>query len=953
MATVEIKGVGKVEVDDSFLDMAPDEQDRTIREIVGSVSKQNNSAPAPAAQAPAPTAVPPQPTDAGASVITDPNQAGFDAAGIQGPAPGGTPQITPEYLAEQERIYQDGLRQGFPAKEALDAENAPLPNKTSALKAGLIGFTDSLSFGAADEIGAGLLTVLPGGKKSIWDGSSFGEAYDANVKDFRGEMSSAQEEHLPSYIGGGLASAFVPFGAAGKVFTGGKGVVKALTAGEKAAQVSNKVRFTKAAGTGAAYGGIYGFNSDEGGVTDRLDGAAKMAGVGALGGVAGEAVLGTALRALPKNKAARFANRESERNEFAQYDAEVVADLKAAAEGTAVTKNDPKGRASLTAKTINSVEIGYTAEFKNIINGMDIPEAEKLRLKEAITRKHSLTDDELMALPKTVEGEAVGHAIRKVQRLRALTPELQRSTGWLHKASNVADVIPGIPGIVGRSMRMVGRAAGDGEAARVNAADKLLAKQRGYQKLGDMVGPSGANEAKQALWTKVEQLAAKKDAEAASKEMGITRSDQAASKKRAQAVIGEQYEDITGKAAVNTRASLAKAAAKMTDGGTKKLDDFDAALNTAPKVNAPTAKERAAVRAEITDPAPDMRDMTDLVPNDRALATRVKTRNSAVAKMENGLSSFDEQLATPRTAPAPKAKAVDAGQASIDDAVAKGIKGDSGVQNSFATRLGLSVPDMLKTLDHISGDLPPELQAEVARIKMGYPTKSKNIGSVLGGRLAKARDELGLKAPVREAPKAVPVDEAAQASLAQKMEAPPVGKPVAAASAKEAALLTELEKLDPVIIELADGSTGRASEIYPDQVKPEEAARVAEINTELRTLRQVDRPIQYEQGKQANQAMANSAAEAMRNDITLGPDTMSVLARVPEKIRDGFKFRKEATDYIEDTIIPDLIAAKVPNDEIAKARRYLYEIADAKTHGTKEELDAATAARPRGRPRKN
>lgn len=54
MATLNIDGVGRVTVDDTFLKLSPDEQAKTVEEIVASVKPKAAPAPAPAAQAPAP-----------------------------------------------------------------------------------------------------------------------------------------------------------------------------------------------------------------------------------------------------------------------------------------------------------------------------------------------------------------------------------------------------------------------------------------------------------------------------------------------------------------------------------------------------------------------------------------------------------------------------------------------------------------------------------------------------------------------------------------------------------------------------------------------------------------------------------------------------------------------------------------------------------------------------------
>lgn len=226
-------------------------------------------------------------------------------------------------------------------------------------------------------------------------------------------------------------------------------------------------------------------------------------------GVAADNLIGQ----IPSIKATRFAEKEAARNpEYAAFDAEVVKDLVAASKDRAVSATDPKGRATLTAKTINSVEQGYFASFKALLAKSDMHPIEKEKLRAALTGKFAMGADEVAALRGTPQGDAVADAITKVQRLRALTPEVAPSKSKLSGAVDVAagamDAAPlvGLPGTFGGATaalnitRRIAKGRGGMEAARVNAADKLLAKQRGYEKLGEMVGPSGADASKQGLW---------------------------------------------------------------------------------------------------------------------------------------------------------------------------------------------------------------------------------------------------------------------------------------------------------------------------------------------------------------------------------------------------------------------------------------------------------------------
>lgn len=181
----------------------------------------------------------------------------------------------------------------------------PKPPPMSAIEAGALGAVDGLTFGFGDELGAVADSVLGGGKATVWDGHSFGDAYSANVEANRERLQAAQSDHPLAYGGGGLAGAFVPVaGAAG-------GALKAATA---------MAKLKSAAKTGAAYGAIYGLGSDEGSPLERMDGAAMGAGIGAVGGVAlhgaasGVKAVGTPLlrKFLPRIEESIFARMQAD-----------------------------------------------------------------------------------------------------------------------------------------------------------------------------------------------------------------------------------------------------------------------------------------------------------------------------------------------------------------------------------------------------------------------------------------------------------------------------------------------------------------------------------------------------------------------------------------------------------------------------------------------------------------
>lgn len=297
----------------------------------------------------------------------------------------------------------------------------------------------------------------------------------------------------------------------------------------------------------------------------------------------------------------------------------------------------------------------------------------------------------------------------------------------------------------------------------------------------------------------------------------------------------------------------------------------------------------------------------------------------------------------------------------IEDAITKGIRGDSGVQNAFATRLGISPDDLPKVLDKIEQDLP-DLAGEINRIRFNYPTKNRKIGSVLGGRMAAAADELGIpKATGGEGPRPIPVDEAAQQRLAQT-EAP--APPPSYTPPKDEPAIKPLEgsndqvELRGTVSSMEEAEQAleyQASQLGGDTVgsideMPDGSIVVSTVGQ--RQIRQIDRPQQWQQGKQNYQSAANSAMSDLYSDIRLGDGALNAIKRVPEKIRDQFKTTEEATAYIENEVVPDLQASKVSGQEIDTIRSYLYEIAGSKPYATREAYEAGTKANQRGRPRK-
>ncbi|UZK70753.1 hypothetical protein OKW76_06955 [Sphingomonas sp. S1-29] len=156
----------------------------------------------------------------------------------------------------------------------------PLP-EISREMAALRGGVDTFSWGSDDELyGAGKAVDYLFGQAP---GDSFSDAYARGKAERTTEKTAAIQQHPGYYIGGQVAGglATLPLGGALPNMLRGGGIVRGI-------------------GTGISSGAVYGFNSDEGGVTDRLDGAAIG---GAFGGVTGGIFsgAGAGVRRLTRN----------------------------------------------------------------------------------------------------------------------------------------------------------------------------------------------------------------------------------------------------------------------------------------------------------------------------------------------------------------------------------------------------------------------------------------------------------------------------------------------------------------------------------------------------------------------------------------------------------------------------------------------------------------------------
>ncbi|NYH94616.1 hypothetical protein [Novosphingobium marinum] len=336
-----------------------------------------------------------------------------------------TGRFSDTWIADQEAAYQESLRTSegapVPVGDAL-GHQGPASPRTNSTEAGILGFGDTATFGFLDEAGAVADTILGGNERTIWDGSSFSDAYRDNLASNREKLDAAQDQEPWSYGAGGVAGALVPIG----------GAIRAA----KSASLLKKLGASAA--TGAAYGGAYGFGSDEGEVSERLDGALGGAAVGAAGGAslhgaakAGQAVLSPVARRLfPDLSQALFARSQSS-NPHVVADAEVAKDLDKLVQTMLVDSAERKlsmsQRATLLGR-IDELEASYLPVKE--LKAMDLPPSVKSRLQSAMAKRHLLSDSEVSALRDgTPAGDAVADAIEKSRRLRAYVPEGRNGSG--------------------------------------------------------------------------------------------------------------------------------------------------------------------------------------------------------------------------------------------------------------------------------------------------------------------------------------------------------------------------------------------------------------------------------------------------------------------------------------------------------------------------------------------
>lgn len=171
------------------------------------------------------------------------------------------------------------------------------PQRTAPQSA-VAGAGHGLTFGFLDELGAVADTIgLPAGEKrpTIWNGSSFGDAWRANQRRNNEILKDAEKQNPKSYMAGEVAGMIAP-----ALITGGGST--AASGGRLAARVPRLARAARAVAPAVAQGAAYGAGSTNGGLGARARGAAEGAAWGLGGDLAGRAVGKVASRIIGGKK---------------------------------------------------------------------------------------------------------------------------------------------------------------------------------------------------------------------------------------------------------------------------------------------------------------------------------------------------------------------------------------------------------------------------------------------------------------------------------------------------------------------------------------------------------------------------------------------------------------------------------------------------------------------------
>lgn len=566
--TVQIDGVGKVQLDDGFQSLSPEQQQATIDEISSSAKRSAPAATPGAPSAPTPTGAAPAPKEPRGNQNTYQALERF----IKTKYP--TVKFTSDYRDPTHNRSVGGVEGSYhTTHQAVDMTGLD-DKQREALK------QDLITAGAAPreflfhDAGSGMHLHVAADHVSDdflkqWGNQEAAAPGDADATpDRQAEIASAQAEaskllqagkqqeaidllgkhrlkilpgELEAFSKGKRTAGFTHRDSAPPVEAPATdeepgGHILDVISNNAGRGVLDSVGFAADAAIGslipALAGRTFGKASDAlqkaytamAGEEEPQGLAERVAGLGTRF-IAGAAVpageIGPAIpKAIEGVRDARFVGRQV-KDPRAPFIAEVVQDLAKVAKEHAPNGVVPKGRGPVTVAQIGDLERSYLVGLKAKIGKLDVPEASKQRLREAIERKYTIGSDELAGLKGTTEGDAVALGIQKVQALRDLTPPYNGSKpGFLPTLAEMGTNIglataSGNPLMAagGTVLRKLMRAfPGDVNASRLDAARKVLKRERAYGKVADKVGPSGQREAASALNQKFEQTLAAREA---------------------------------------------------------------------------------------------------------------------------------------------------------------------------------------------------------------------------------------------------------------------------------------------------------------------------------------------------------------------------------------------------------------------------------------------------------
>ncbi len=443
------------------------------------------------------------------STIEDPTQSAIDAAGIQ-PAPP-QEQFSDEWIAEQERLYKELLKNGGPKQAQGPSERGTDFFSTNPDTGFFFNpfenperFAKDLKAGTGDVIqGIMDLPALVGNPLNAGINKLFGTDLSTDLSE------TVRSDMLGVEHGNGWVEAINRGGASG---LGGAGLAQGgakLATGGLRAGLAEMAATPIADTVSGASASVSAKAAQEAGLGPVGQFAAALAGGGAGYKVATSPKTAQAAmapvnsvldRVAPKLAQERFAQQQAG-NPHLTADAWISRDTKALYD--ALSKKSYKGIGKEERETflarINELEDLYLPREQ--VDALDLAPSVKQRLMDAMARRHILTDAEVQALRDgTPAGEAVADGIEKARRFRHFVPET--GTFGNDAAKALAEAVGSAAGwkmagpVGGALGGRIGRAAATprGEKQAVKSATELAKMAEKFQKLPQVSAMRGAED---------------------------------------------------------------------------------------------------------------------------------------------------------------------------------------------------------------------------------------------------------------------------------------------------------------------------------------------------------------------------------------------------------------------------------------------------------------------------